>query len=198
MSNRADTYVVLVLCGCGALAPTTPAEKPSEISARLAQNPDDVKANIEAGAASEASGDWLRAEQYYLRAEALGMPEMQVLPRILRVLVAGQRYHEALRRCEQRLVRVPEDRNTRYVRAALLMAVERGKDAERELITLQHTKPTDPRAWLELGRLYRDQHDRVQARAMFAKYLELAPDGADAPVVRFDLAEDPRLAEENP
>jgi tetratricopeptide (TPR) repeat protein len=178
-------FCAFLLCGCAmqkasAPPPGGPLEK------KLSENPDDRSVNLKLGEQSEATGDLLRAEQYYLRAEALGEPEDGMLPRLLRVLVKAQRYDEALARCRRRLESKPTDRATRYVEAALFVALDRAKEAEKELETLQRTQPDDADAYLALGRLYRDIGD-ARARPMFEKYLALAPNGESAAQVRFDL-----------
>lgn|GEM_PF-4926996 len=182
---------IAAFLAAGCAAPSRPVEKPSSLDQRLADNPGDAKVNLELGQASESQGDYLRAEQYYLRAEALGQKDM--LPKLLRVLVAAQRYGEALLVCKRRLQAAPDDRTTRFVKAALLQATDKPKEAERELQTLLHTKRDDPRPYLELGRLYRDLHDPPQARTMYETFLTLAPTSEAAAEVRFELAEDPRL-----
>jgi len=191
------TTVLLAACPPPATKTSTTGPTPSSLEAKLVANPNDARVNFDLGRSAEATGDTLRAEQYYLRAEALGHPQAEVLPRLLRVLAQAQRYHEALRRCDERLRVQPEDRDTRYVKSALLLALERPREAERELQTLIRQKPADPEAYLLLGRLYRDSaaddKDRAQARALYEKYLALAPEGADAASVRFELVDDPRL-----
>jgi tetratricopeptide (TPR) repeat protein len=187
-------WLACALAGAGCATPRPggiqPPANPSPLEKKLADNPNDAKVNLQLGTDAEAGGDLLRAEQYYLRAEALGVPADQIIPRILRVLVAAHRFDEALERCRRRLSMVPEDRATRFVEAALLVAVEKPKDAERELNALVRTKPDDPQAYLALGRLYRDGYnDRTRARAMFERYLALAPNGEAAPGVRFELEE---------
>jgi cytochrome c-type biogenesis protein CcmH/NrfG len=187
-----------LVAGCPApQRPSTTGPAPSALEAKLVANPNDAKVNFELGRSAEATGDTLRAEQYYLRAEALGHPQTEILPRLLRVLAQAQRYHEALRRCDERLRAVPEDRETRYVKAALLLALDRPRDAERELQTLIRQKPADADAYLQLGRIYRDaatdDKDRAQVRALYEKYLALAPDGSEAAAVRYELVDDPRL-----
>jgi tetratricopeptide (TPR) repeat protein len=160
----------------------------SPLERRLATDPNDVALNLELGDQSGSGGDWLRAEQYYARAEALGAAPSRVLPRLLRALVAGRRYDEALERCHQRLAHAPEDRATRLVEAALLEALDRPKEAEHELNTLLRTRPEDPNPYLALAKLYRDQyHDLARARPLFQKYLALAPKGDEAEAVRYEL-----------
>jgi tetratricopeptide (TPR) repeat protein len=160
----------------------------SPLERRLAANPNDVHVNVELGDQASSGGDWLRAEQYYARAEALGAPPALVMPRLLRALVLGRRYDEALERCRHRLAHAPEDRATRLVQAALLAALDRPRDAERELDTLVRTRPSDPNPYLALAKLYRDSyHDAVRARPLFEKYLALAPKGDEAESVRYEL-----------
>jgi tetratricopeptide (TPR) repeat protein len=188
----------LVLAGAGCPGPQGPQQQGvhpppnvSPLEKKFADNPNDPELNLEFGQRAESVGDLIRAEQYYLRAEALGIKAERVLPRILHVLVGAQRYIEALERCQKRLALVPGDRPTRFVEAALFVALEQPAKGERDLLALQRDAPDDPQAYLALGRLYRDaMHDSPRARAMFEKYLTLAPEGEDAAAVRFELADE--------
>jgi tetratricopeptide (TPR) repeat protein len=175
--------------GCAASSPEVrPIKDASPLEQRFAAHPDDAKVNLELGDRAADGGDWLRAEQYFARAEALGTPPAQVVPRILRALVLGRRYDEALERCHRRLAVAPGDRGTRLVEAALLTALDRPRDAERELTALVRTRPEDPNPYLALGKLYRDSyHDAGRARPLFEKYLALAPRGQEAEAVRYEL-----------
>ena len=183
------------LCGCTApQRPEASAPKPvkdvSPLEKQFADKPDDPKVNLELGDRSADGGDWLRAEQYYLRAEALGVAEATMTPRLLKVLVLARRYDEALDRCKKRLSKTPNDRATRLVEAAIFEALERPRDAERELNVLVRTKPDDPNPYLALGKLYRDSYnDATRARAMFGKYLALAPKGDEADAIRYQMEE---------
>ncbi len=182
------------LAGCAApqreVAGPKPVKDVSPLEKQLADTPDDPKVNLELGDRSGAVGDWLRAEQYYLRAEALGVPEEKMVPRLLKVLVMARRYDEALARCHKRLDRTPTDRATRLVEAAIYEALERPKEAERELNVLVRTKPDDPNPYLALGKLYRDSYsDAARAREMFTKYLALAPKGEEADSIRYQMEE---------
>jgi tetratricopeptide (TPR) repeat protein len=189
------SFQLALLVGCA--APQKPAAEPkmakdvTPLEKQFAEKPDDPKVNLELGDRAQAGGDWLRAEQYYARAEALGLPEAEIVPRILKVLVLGRRYDEALERCHRRLQKAPEDRATRLVEAAILEALERPHEAERELNVLVRTKPEDPNPYLALGKLYRDSYnDAPRAREMFEKYLTLHPKGADADALRYQLEEE--------
>ena len=177
----------LLAAGCVATTPKSSAPA-GPLEKKLSHNPDDRAVNLQLGEQAEATGDLLRAEQYYLRAEALGQAQEEMLPRLLRVLVKAQRYDEALDRCKRRLMAKPGDRPTRYVEAALYVALERPRDAEKDFDALMREKPDDADAYLGLGRLYQDLGD-ARARPMFEKYLALAPDGEAAAQVRYELAE---------
>jgi tetratricopeptide (TPR) repeat protein len=187
--TRRSIVSVLLLVGCTAAQQDVKMVKDvSPLEKEFAQKPDDPKVNLELGDRAMAGGDWLRAEQYYQRAEALGTPEAVVVPRIIKVLVMGRRYDDALERCHRRLQRTPADRATRLVEAAILEALERPHEAERELTALVRTRPNDPNPYLALGKLYRDSyHDVTRARAMFEKYLALAPKSDEADSLRYQL-----------
>src|SRR6185503_21219525 len=90
---------IMMLCACtitGCAAPqrTASAPKPvkdvSPLEKQFADTPDNPKVNLELGDRATAGGDWLRAEQYYQRAEALGVSEEAITPRILKVLVMAR------------------------------------------------------------------------------------------------------------
>ncbi|MDB4966335.1 MAG: hypothetical protein JWN44_2024 [Myxococcales bacterium] len=184
----------MLLVGCAAPQREAPPPKPvkdvSPLEKSFAEKPDDPRVNLELGDRAMSGGDWLRAEQYYVRAEALGVPEGTVVPRVVRVLVLGRRYDEALDRCHRRLQRAPDDRATRLVEAAILEALERPREAEHDLTVLVHTRPSDPNPYLALGKLYRDSfHDASRAREMFQKYIALAPKGDESEALRYQLDE---------
>ena len=193
---RWAALAIVLACSCAAPnqsvtdgVPPNPDVSPLE--RKLAEHPDDPQVNLHLGEASEAAGDLLRAEQYYQRAEALGVPEDQMVPRLVRVLVAAHRYDEALTRCRRRLAAVPRARPPLSVLAALVVALSNPREAAPELLALVRTKPSEAQAYLALGKLYRDElGDPPRAKTMFEKYLELAPDGEAAAGVRFELSDE--------
>ncbi|MCA1664146.1 MAG: hypothetical protein LC659_07750, partial [Myxococcales bacterium] len=152
------TLLAMLLAGCAApqkhvAAAPKPVTDVSPLEKQFADRPDDPRINLELGDRAADGGDWLRAEQYYQRAEALGSPEATLTPRLLKVLVLARRYDEALDRCKKRLSRTPTDRATRLVEAAIFEALERPREAERELNVLVRTRPDDPNPYLALGKL---------------------------------------------
>ena len=180
--------IFLLIAGCAHNDEPRPPKNLTALEKQLQQRPDDARINMQAGDNAASTGDYLRAEQYYRRAEALGTPPTVTVPRILNVLAAARRYDEALELCHQRLSVAPEDRATRLVEAAILEALDRPREAERELTRLTHTRPDDPHPYLALGKLYRDSyHDTARARGMFLTYLKLAPKGQEAEAIRYQL-----------
>ena len=109
----------------------------------------------------------------------------------------ARRYDEALDRCRKRLSKTPTDRATRLVEAAIFEALERPREAERELSVLVRTQPDDPNPYLALAKLYRDSYnDAPRARQMFGKYLALAPKGEEADAIRYQMEESAPLPPE--
>lgn len=188
---------MLLASGCLGTGPSAQQGGPAnELEKRFADNPNDAKTNLQLGETSELQGDLLRAEQYYVRAEALGHPADEIVPRVLRVLVMAKRYEEAMNRCRERLAKKPEDRATRFLFAALLQGRERNDLAESELKLLLASDDKDAPAHLAIGRLYRDHYkDPHRALPHLKKYLELSPTSTDAAGVRYELAE---LEAQNP
>jgi tetratricopeptide (TPR) repeat protein len=180
----------LALAACATASPAAAPGASGPLEKKLGQDPNDRALNVQLGAEAEAHGELLRAEQYYLRAEALGAPPAEIVPRLLRVLVQAHRYQEALERCRARLAVTPDDRATRFVAAALLVATDKPKEAERELDQLVRARPDDAQAYLALGKLYRDGYnDPARAKVMFEKFLALAPNDPSAAAIRFEIAE---------
>lgn len=189
MSRSLGWVGILAVETLASCAASLPQVGSVSLEQRLAAHPEDPALNLALGEQAETGGELLRAEQYYLRAEALGTPSGAVVPRLIRVLVAAHRYDEALGRCRRQLASDPTDRPTRFLVAALLIALDQPAQAKQELANLMRGDPRDPEPYLTLGRLYL-RTDRQRARPLLERYLLLAPDGSAAPEVRFELAGD--------
>lgn len=115
----AAAAIAATLAGCAAPKKNGFSAPASPLEEKLGRTPNDAQVNLALAEEAERGGDLLRAEQYYLRAEALGLPQAEIVPRILGVLAKARRYDEALQRCRRRLAEVPDDRAARFVEAAL-------------------------------------------------------------------------------
>lgn len=168
---RSTVAVLLLLSTVGCAASISP------LVSRLAAAPEDPLVNLELGEEAARDGDLLRAEQYFIRAQALGAQPARVTPALMRVLVRAHRYSEALVRCDDRLKVHPEERPTRYLRAVLLRALDRLPEAEQELNSLS-LDGSDPDVHFELAGVYAQDGEKARARREWREYLRLAPRGA--------------------
>lgn len=181
--------VTALAAGCATTRATTATPAPSGPAARLAQNPGDAEATLAEAQRAEADGDLMRAEQYYVRAEKLGIDPQKTLPHVLGVLVSSERLGEALTRCQSYLEDHPDDVRVRYLEALIEIALEHPRDAADDLRLVIAQKPAAAHPYLLLGRLYRDRlGDARGAHEMFRRFLALAPDSRDAAHLRLELA----------
>ena len=187
--NALSVFGLLCIGGCaggvGAGKPATTVEQ------RFDAEPDDAQANFELGQRNEALSDFVRADQYYRRAEALTKDDklrQKVRHRIVATLVEARRYDEARERCQQLLYENPADRSARFLLAAILASLDHAREAERELISLRDSQPNDAQVYLALGKLYHDGlGDKPRARQNFERFLALAPEDHSAASIRFQL-----------
>jgi len=186
---RTLSLAIILASGCAATATQTKAVPASPTAARLAENPNDAEATFVQGEHAEADGDLARAEQYYVRAEQLGIDPSRTLPRVLGVLVSSERLGEALARCQAWMATNPADTRVRYLIALIDLALEHPREAAEDLRMVIAEQPNAPKPYLLLGRLYRDRlQDARGAREMFRRYLALAPDSREAAHLRLELA----------
>ena len=174
MSKASIILVFVVLSGC---ARNLPQRDPN------GRPPVHVDLTIQGKQLAE-SGDYVRAEQYLAGALESGAEVDAVLPALLRVCVASERYEAALAYAERY---EPQARNTaelELVLAALQLSVGQVDAARRSLEAVLAQKD-DPRAHYMLGDLYyHTLQDFAAADNHFRQYLALEPDGAHAANVR--------------
>lgn len=132
---------------------------------------------FERGLAYESGGDTLRAEQYMAAAVREGYPPQRAIDGLLRVCVGASRYAAALSHLETYLAGAPDDRQLRYVAATLYTAVGRDEDAASALEAVLRSAPREPAPIYALARLRAQRGDLDGARALFERYLSIAPDG---------------------
>ena len=130
------------------------------------------------GRALASAGDYARATQY-LRAALLQHGDANViLPLLVAIEIKDHGYRAAAQHLEERLRTHPSDTRARFVLASLLAALDRPKDAERELLTVLRTAPRHAEATFVLATVYRDgMGDHQKADDYFRRYLAMDPAG---------------------
>lgn len=141
------------------------------------------------GVALSGSGDLVRAEQYFLSAMQRGMPDQQVLPRLMGVCVAAQRFRAAVAYAEPYLERHPSDWRLRFLVGTIRAGLGETQVARRDMeqvLELTHDQHAD--AHYMLATMLRDSYgDAASADAHFRRYLALAPTGEHAEESRAGL-----------
>lgn len=133
------------------------------------------------GQAFAKVGDRTRAEQYFAAALDRGADPAQVLPMLIRVCVADERYRAALAYGERWLTRRPDDARLRFVVASLYASIGDIGEAKKHLELTLTAAPDNAAAHYALAVLYRDDDgDPVAADKHFREYLRLDPDGPHA------------------
>ncbi len=130
-------------------------------------------------------GDLTRAEQYLSAAIDVGGDPAAILPDLLRVCVAADRYRVAIAYAAPWLDRHPGDDKLRFVVAALRANVGDGAGARADLERLVAHAPDDPRTRFAYASFLRQELGDVgSADAQFRAYLALAPNGPHAEQAR--------------
>lgn len=97
-------------------------------------------------------GDYVRAEQYLQLAQQAGHPDGALILPLLRSCIASNRLRTALGHAERYLARHPSVWQVRYIRAALLRALDQPAMAKAELERVIAQAPSvvsaEDRAWL--------------------------------------------------
>jgi tetratricopeptide (TPR) repeat protein len=124
------------------------------------------------------AGDYARAAQYLRAALLQHGDEDVILPLLVSIEIKDQSYRAAAEHLKDRLRTHPSDVRARFVLASLLSALDRPKDAERQLLRLLRTAPRHAEATFALGVVYRDgMGDYQRADDYFRRYLAMAPEG---------------------
>jgi tetratricopeptide (TPR) repeat protein len=135
-----------------------------------------------------ARGDYLRAEQYLNAALAQGADETRLLPLVVRICIADQRYRDAAQYLENHLRRHPTDRAAGFLLASVHFSLGHVELARKELAALVAADPSRADAHYALAVLLRDEAgDLADANRHFREYLRLNPKGAHAEEARGSL-----------
>jgi tetratricopeptide (TPR) repeat protein len=174
MRKASIVLMFVVLSGC---ARNLPQRDPN------GRPPVHVDLTVQGKQLAEA-GDYVRAEQYLAGALESGGDVDAVLPVLLRVCVASERYEAALAYAERYEPQAKNSAELELVLAALQLSVGQVDAARRSLEAVLAQKD-DPRAHYMLGDLYyHTLQDYAAADNHFRQYLALEPDGAHAQNVR--------------
>lgn len=137
------------------------------------------------------AGDYVRAEQYLAGALEAGGEVDAILPALLRVCVASERYEAALAYTERYEPEASDSSELELVLAALQLGLGQVENARRSLELVLKQKP-EPQAHYLLGELYYHAlQDYGAADEHYRAYLALAPTGRFAPHVRRLLLKSP-------
>jgi tetratricopeptide (TPR) repeat protein len=181
MRNASLLLVFVVLTGCTRNLPQRdPAGRPAV----------HVDLTVQGKQLAEA-GDYVRAEQYLAGALEAGGDVDAVLPVLLRVCVASERYEAALAYAERYEPLARNSAQLELVLAALQLSVGQ-VDAARRSLEAVLAQEENPQAHYMLGDLYyHTLQDFSAADNHFRQYLALAPDGPHAANVRRLLLKSP-------
>jgi tetratricopeptide (TPR) repeat protein len=135
-----------------------------------------------------AMGDLTRAEQYLKLALANGGEPKRILPELVAICVADERYRAAAEYVKDQLRRHPAEHQLRFLLATLYVGLGENELARAELERVLLALPTHAEAHFTLGLLYRDAiGDAQRADEHFRSYLELKPAGSHADEARGSL-----------
>lgn len=177
-------WLLLAAVGCSS-APPPPAASPETVARQRAEI---ARSLLETGRALAAQGDALRAEQYLRAALEGGAPRADVLPLLISVCIASQRYRAAIADARLFLRDHPGASRLRFVLASLLAGIGDFPGAVDELTRILSSEPEHELGHYALGVLYRDRLRHAErADREFRAYLQLAPSGAHAEEARASL-----------
>lgn len=130
-------------------------------------------------------GDLWRAEQYLVASMERGKPRNEVVPTLVQICIALQRFSAALHYAEPVILEQPEHWQLRRVVGSLYHGLGRVEEAREAFHLVLQTEPNDPMTHYFLGMLYVEDLSDVQTGdPLLARYIELSPEGQHAAEVR--------------
>lgn len=131
------------------------------------------------------NGDLWRAEQYLVASMEKGKPRGEVVPTLVQICIALQRFSAALNYAEPVVRDEPDHWRLRRVVGSLYHGLGRLEEAREAFHLVLRTAPNDPMTHYFLGMLYvEDLSDVSAGDPLLTRYVELAPDGQHVPEVR--------------
>ncbi|MCS6915082.1 MAG: hypothetical protein RMK29_12360 [Myxococcales bacterium] len=187
---RCAVLVAGLLSACAPKGPQRPPDLEAAY-ARLQREPGRAEPYLELARLYLRRGDYLRARQYLAVADQLPVRDARAAFRLaVTIAVRSEQYDEAIARCRRQLEH-EESTDIRLLMASLLEATGRWSEAERERRLVLQARPQDLHQIIEMARFYQrsgqpDANER--AAALYRRYLELAPQGDEAPQARAALS----------
>lgn len=179
--RRSALPLILLLAACGG----APTEERQTLPTNDPIAEVDPAVLFQQGEALAQEGDLVRAEQYMSAAIDRGYSPERGLPILVRVCVMGSRIRPALEYVTPYLQRHPSNWALRYLVASLHLGLNHPEVARDELLRVVAQAPNEPQPHYLLAVTLADElHDADGARVHFARYVELAPDGAHAEEAR--------------
>ncbi|MBV9950139.1 MAG: tetratricopeptide repeat protein [Myxococcales bacterium] len=140
------------------------------------------------GDAAAVSGDFTRAEQYYVAALRAGGDEGVLAKRLLIVCVTDGRYPAAASHAEDYLRRHPGDTDLRYALATVYIGLGDPAAARAALEQVIGERPDDADAHYALATVLREQGEDLRGADLhFREYIRLDPKGPFAEAARASL-----------
>ncbi|HKU41282.1 MAG TPA: tetratricopeptide repeat protein [Polyangiales bacterium] len=134
-----------------------------------------------------AAGDHVRAEQYYAAAIDAGGELDTLLPALLRVCVAAERYEAALAYTERYQPSTRDNPRLELVLAALQLGLGQVERARKTLEALLEDREDAQAHYLLAQLYYHSLSDFGSADRHYREYLALAPNGKHAAEARHSL-----------
>ncbi|MDD9946489.1 MAG: tetratricopeptide repeat protein [Myxococcales bacterium] len=180
--------LVLLMGACGGTTPGGRLASPS----RAQEAPRLTAAQlIDLGRAFLQRGDTVRAEQYWVRALALGAAPRRVLPLLLSAYIHDHQYRLAIQHGEEYLRKHPREPTLQLLVGSLHEALGAYQPAIEHYSAAVRRQPAGAEGHYALASaLLQQGHDRPRADAHFRRYLELEPNGPHAELARAALLQE--------
>jgi tetratricopeptide (TPR) repeat protein len=136
-------------------------------------------------------GDEVRAGQYLVAAQARGVPDRQVIGRLLKLDAAGGQYRLGIEHAEGYLQSHPSDAGVHQCLASFYLAIGATAEAAREYTRVLEQRPDNAEAHFALATLLRDAGiERGRTDVHYRAYIALAPHGRHADEARAGLLQE--------
>jgi predicted Zn-dependent protease len=135
-----------------------------------------------------ASGQSVRAEQYFLASLEAGEPETVILPALIDTCIQSGRLRSALDYVERATKLEPHDERLRRLLASLYLSLGQVRPATEEVQRLSMKKELSPETLLFVAEFF--DHtllERNAAMALYRRYLALVPEREAPQWVSFSL-----------